>query len=261
MTGEAALELRDPASLPIFTGLPGPLGGWALFIDFDGTLVDIAPRPDAVVVPPELLAALAGLYIKLEGALAIVTGRRLSDIDHLLGPIGIPVAAMHGAVLRLGGETLAAPEAVAVPDRVAEELLELVEAHPGLLLEPKDDSLAVHFRNAPHLGDLVQERVAALVAQHAPGHDIQPGKMVFEIKPRGVNKGRAIESLLRLPAFESRRPAVFGDDLTDEAGFITALGHDGLATLIGEPERKTAATSRLGSPAELRDWLLAISAS
>jgi trehalose 6-phosphate phosphatase len=138
---------------------------------------------------------------------------------------------------------------------VREWLAEMVRAHAGLLLEEKGDSLAVHYRSAPELTALVEETVRSLVDQHAPAHDLQPGKMVLEIKPRGVNKGRAIEALLELPAFAGRRPAMFGDDLTDEFGFRIAQARGGEGTLIGMPERLTAATSRLGSPADLRGWL------
>lgn len=255
-----AAELAEPASLPVLDALPGSLGDWALFLDLDGTLIDIAARPEAVVVPPELVATLVALSLRLHGALAIVTGRKLGDVDNLLGPVGFPVAAMHGAVLRMGDQTAAAPGSTEVPAAVTDRLHDFVLAHPGLLLEPKGESLAVHYRNVPELEALVHQRVIAVVAEHAPQHDIQPGKMVFEIKPRGVDKGRAVAALLETKCFAGRRPAVFGDDLTDEAGFRVGRARGGLATIVGAPERKTAATCRLGSPAQLRGWLAALAA-
>lgn len=257
--GTRAPELRDPHSLPELGSLPGGIGGWALFLDFDGTLVEIAARPEEVIVPPELISTLAELFIQLHGAVAIVTGRKLEDVDAMLGPIGLPVAAMHGAAVRMAGKTATASGAEPVPEAISTALHAFVLAHPGLLLEPKGESLAVHYRNVPDLCRLVESTVSELVAAHAPQHDLQPGKMVFEIKPRGVNKGRAIEALLGTPSFAGRRPAVFGDDLTDEAGFATARAHGGSATLIGLPDRGTAATSRLANPAALRHWLTQLS--
>jgi trehalose 6-phosphate phosphatase len=254
----ASVQGRDPATLPVLDALPGALTDWALFLDFDGTLVDIAARPEAVVVPPDLRDALTALSRKLGGALAVVTGRKLADVDALLALPEVPVAAMHGAALRIDGVLQPTPEAAAIPSALSEALDGFVAGHPGLLLEPKGESLAVHYRAVPELGPLVQETVAAFVDRHAPSHDLQPGKMVVEIKPRGVNKGRAIERLLGSAPFAGRRPAVFGDDLTDEAGFYTALAQGGLPVIVGTPDRTTAATYRLDSPAAMRALLASL---
>lgn len=244
-----------PAELPPFAGLPGSPDGWALFLDLDGTLLDIAARPEAVVVTDDLLPSLVRLTNLLGGAVAVVTGRRLGDIDNLLGPLPVPVAGMHGAAIRIDGELLAAEGASEIPAPLTEALLDFVRPRPGLLLEPKGASTAVHYRNAPERAAEVEAEVFRLVGLHAPKHDVQPGKMVFEIKPRGVNKGLAVATLMRSPRFRGRRPAVFGDDLTDEAGFVVARAAGGLATIVGDPERPTAADFRLPSPAAMRAWL------
>jgi trehalose 6-phosphate phosphatase len=254
--GAEALEPRAlPADLPLFEDLPGAPGDWALFLDLDGTLIDIAARPEAVQVTDDLLPALVRLTNLLDGAVAVVTGRRLADIDNLLGPLPVPVAGLHGAAIRIDGELLAAEGAQDIPAPLTEALLGFVHARPGLLLEPKGASTAVHYRNAPERAAEVEAEVLRLVGLFAPGHDVQPGKMVFEIKPRGVNKGLAIGTLLETPRFRGRRPAVFGDDLTDEAGFLVARGKGGVATIVGEPPRPTAADFRLPSPAAMRAWL------
>jgi trehalose 6-phosphate phosphatase len=261
MKGSSPAPLgREPAELPLLDMLPGACSEWALFLDLDGTLIDIADRPEAVVVPADLLPNLAALALYFAGAVAIVTGRRLDDVDRLFGPMALPVAAQHGAAIRLDGHILNPPEVTDVPESLAEALLAFVRQHPGLLLEPKGESIAVHFRKAPDLGPLVESQVYALVAEHAPAHDVQPGKMVYEIKPRGVDKGRAVLALLDTPAFRGRRPAFFGDDLTDEAGFVASASVGGQGTIIGTPPRLTMADTRLSSPADMRDFLARLAA-
>lgn len=246
-----------PADLPLFAGLPGSPDEWALFLDLDGTLIDIASRPEAVKVTDDLLPSLVRLTNLLDGAVAVVTGRRLGDIDNLLGPLPVPVAGLHGAAIRIDGELLAAEGATDVPAPLTEALLDFVHRRPGLLLEPKGASTAVHYRNAPERALEVEAEVYRLVGLLAPGHDVQPGKMVFEIKPRGIDKGLAIAKLLATSRFRGRRPAVFGDDLTDEAGFVVARGKGGIGTIVGDPERPTVADFRLPDPAAMRAWLAA----
>jgi trehalose 6-phosphate phosphatase len=244
-----------PSELPVLTRLPGMARDWGLFLDLDGTLIDIASRPEAVTVAEDLLPSLARLTNLLEGAIAVVTGRKLEDVDNLLGPLSIPIAGLHGAAIRLDGKLLQAEGSTEIPPPLTEALLEFVLQRPGLLIEPKGASIAVHYRNAPDREAEVEAEVIRLVAAHAPLHDIQPGKMVFEIKPRGVNKGLAVQKLLETPCFRGRKPAVFGDDLTDEAGFSVARLVGGAATIIGAPLRPTGADHRLADPSAMRAWL------
>lgn len=244
-----------PSELPVLTRLPGGAGEWGLFLDLDGTLLDIASRPEAVTVADDLLPSLARLTNLLEGAIAVVTGRKLEDVDNLLGPLPIPIAGLHGAAIRLDGKLHQAEGASDIPPPLTDSLLEFVLQRPGLLIEPKGASVAVHYRNAPERAGEVEAEVTRLVAAHAPLHDIQPGKMVFEIKPRGVNKGLAVQTLLETPCFRGRRPAVFGDDLTDEAGFSVARMAGGAATIVGAPPRPTGADHRLADPSAMRAWL------
>lgn len=233
---------------PLSTGRPV-----ALFLDFDGTLADLAERPEAVRVQPGLVPLLARLQAQLDGALAIVTGRPIADIDRFLAPLRLPVAGIHGAQGRHAdgrGWQLAAPRLDAV-EAAARQLLAL---DPGLQLERKAVALALHYRRAPHLGDHCRQHLQAVVAA-SPGLDLLEGKCVLEVKPAGVSKGRAIEHFLAEPPFIGRLPAFAGDDVTDEAGFEAVLRRGGLALKVGEGP--TCAPHRLASPAALHQALAA----
>ena len=225
----------------------------ALFLDFDGTLVDIAPEPDQVAVPEGLTDLLARLSIHLEGALAIVSGRELADLDHYLEPLQLPVAAQHGAAQRNAkGEItqVAAPHLQDI-QRVA---LALANEHSGLRVEIKSAAIALHYRQAPQLEELCLLTMAEAV-KRTPGVEIIHGKCVFEVKPAGVSKGRAIQAFMAQAPFAGRVAVFAGDDTTDESGFpvITAMG--GLGIKVGAGN--SLAEYRCASPAALRRWLLA----
>ncbi len=231
--------------------LPRITAQTALFLDFDGTLVDIAEQPELVQVSPDLPHLLADLHTALGGALAIVSGRRLSDIDHFLAPQILPASAEHGAQFRLGDGSL---RQAASPDlhEVSRVALALAAQHAGLKVEIKNTAVSLHYRQAPQLEALCLEAMAEAV-KRSPGLELMQGKCVFDIKAAGVSKGSAIASLMGHPPFAGRLPLFAGDDTTDEAGFaaVQGLGGEGIKVGVGH----SLAERRCASPAELRQWL------
>jgi trehalose 6-phosphate phosphatase len=225
----------------------------ALFLDFDGTLTDIAPRPDAVVIHENLPDLLRALHQRLGGALALVTGRAQDDIDPMLAPWGLtsPMAYEHGAVRRSADQTLSVAEPPPL-DRVLAAAKALAERHPGLLVEHKYASVALHFRLAPELASTC---IAAMTEAVGKGAELQllHGKAVVEVKSVRVGKGLAIEAFMAEPPFAGRLPVFVGDDVTDEPGFVTVqrLGGDGIKVGSGE----TVAAHRIEDPTALRHWL------
>ncbi|NIF88438.1 trehalose-phosphatase [Burkholderia sp. Cy-637] len=241
-----------PASLP--------LTDTAFFFDFDGTLVDLAPTPDGIHVPDSLPAMLSELRTLARGAVAIVSGRGIDSIDSFLGLADLPVAGLHGAERRdANGDTMR----VGFNDerllRIERELAAVVERNPGTLLEIKGAAVALHFRNAPEREGVAREAAERLVAEYPDAYVLQPGKMVFEIKPKGVDKGRAISAFLGEPPFAGRRPVFAGDDLTDEKGFAVVDAAGGLSIKIGAGD--TSAKTRLDSVeamrAQIAQWIAA----
>ncbi|MBU9213544.1 trehalose-phosphatase [Burkholderia gladioli] len=232
----------------------------AFFFDFDGTLVDLAPTPDGIHVPDSLPAMLGELRALARGAVAIVSGRGIDSIDSFLGLADLPVAGLHGAERRdANGDTMR----VGFNDerllRIERELAAVVERNPGTLLEIKGAAVALHFRNAPEREGVAREAAERLVAEYPDAYVLQPGKMVFEIKPKGVDKGRAITAFLGEPPFAGRRPVFAGDDLTDETGFAVVDAAGGLSIKIGAGD--TSAKTRLDSVEAMRariaQWIAA----
>lgn len=225
----------------------------ALFLDFDGTLIELAPRPEAVRIASGLVPTLAAMQAHLGGALAIVTGRPEADIDGFLAPLRLPLASEHGAQYRLFGESL---PSVATPDltQVLHTAQALAARHAGLLVETKRASIALHYRQAPHLEAhcvLAMERAV----QGLDGVELLRGKCVLEVKPRGVHKGQAIIDFMTQPPFAGRMPVFVGDDVTDEAGFAAVHALGGWGIKVGEGP--TMAQHRCMTPAALRGWLSA----
>lgn len=203
----------------------------ALFLDFDGTLVDIAMRPDAVQVPPGLVDVLQGLHHALGGALAVISGRPIAQIDAYLAPLRLGTAGVHGAERRRADGSLV-QEPVASLAEALRAATRLASRHPGLRVEVKRGALALHYRLAPALeGECVQALQQAAGA--SPGLALLRGKMVVEVKPAGVSKGRAIQAFLREAPFAGRRPVFIGDDQTDEAGFAAVQACGGAGVKVG----------------------------
>lgn len=243
-------------SLPAFLSLAET----AFFFDFDGTLVEIAPTPDGVHVPPTLLDSLAELRRLSRGAVAVVSGRGIDSIDGFLGMSDLPVAGLHGAERRdAAGDVVRLGFDDARLLRMERVLAELVREHPGMLLEIKGASLALHYRNAPLAEPVARDAAGRLVEEHADAYVLQPGKMVYEIKPKNVDKGRALAAFLDEPPFAGRRPVFAGDDLTDEKGFAVVNARGGLSIKVGEGE--TAAHARIESVGAFRAWLASLVAT
>jgi len=236
--------------------VPAPSHDWCLFLDVDGTLLDISDTPSAVVVDPALKELLLRVSRRLQGALALVSGRSIDVLDELFEPVKFPAAGLHGVERR---STTGALRGANYPDVRLDSartlLAEFVDSHPGTLLEDKGRAIAVHFRLAPAFE--ADARRAADVAARPLGADyhVQEGKMVFEIKPRGFTKATAAAEFMREPPFAGRIPVFVGDDLTDEAGFraVEALG--GISVAVGN---RVEAQWRLQSPTAVRLWLESI---
>ena len=225
----------------------------ALFLDFDGTLVDLAPQPEAVIVPAGLVPTLSALNQYLGGALALISGRPIEQIDEFLEPLRLPAAGVHGAERRAasGELTLLSTHPL---QRVEEVASALVAQHPLLRLESKRGSLALHYRQAPELEGLCLAAIQAAVDE-SPGLTLLRGKMVVEAKPGGASKGRAIEAFMHEPPFAGRSPVFIGDDSTDEVGFATVQRLRGLGVKVGEGT--SVAWQRLESAQVLREQLKA----
>lgn len=227
---------------------------WAFFLDIDGTLLDIEQRPEAVRVEPRELELVSALHRASGGALALVSGRPLAGIDALFHPLKLPIAGQHGAERRDGrGERHRYRFPVQLLQRAANPVREFATAHEGLIFEDKGASVALHYRLAPQLA-AAAEAVVREAARSAGGAlQMQPGKMVLELKPAGCDKGSAIEQFLRDAPFAGRTPVFLGDDVTDEYGFEVVNRLDGHSVKVGEGP--TAARWRLAGPEQARAWL------
>lgn len=223
----------------------------ALFFDLDGTLIEIAALPHAVVVPAGLAAALASAAAALDGALAILSGRPIADIDALVRPTVRCVAGVHGAERRnaAGQVQRCVPTGLAA---VAAAAAALAQARPALHLERKPGAVALHCRQAPDLEALCLETLTEAVAR-TPDMEVQRGKMVVEAKPRGISKGDALRAFLAERPFAGRRPWYVGDDRTDESAFEVVRSLGGVAIKVGDGA--TCALHRLADPAAVQAWL------
>lgn len=228
-----------------------PLGATSLFLDFDGTLVPIAPRPDEVVVDDRLRMLIACLAERLDGRLALVSGRSLAQIRTLFEGITFAIAGSHGLELALGDGGVVAPPPPPL-GAVVDAAKAFAARYPGVLVEAKPYGVAIHYREAPDAGAACGELAERLAAE--TGLEIQPGKMVFELRAPGADKGAAVRRLMQHPPLAGGTPIFVGDDLTDEAGFAAALELGGSGILVGRP-RPTAARFALAGVEEALAWL------
>ncbi|MHC2002666.1 trehalose-phosphatase [Methylobacterium sp. CM6241] len=234
-----------------------PVTDFALFLDFDGTLVEIAPRPDQVVVPPELAPALLRLRDRLGGALAIVTGRPIAVIDDFLSPARFDVAGLHGVERRVDGVVSGgrAEDHPALRARIT-GLKDAVRDLESVLIEDKGASVAVHWRLAtPTDAAQAEEAVKAAAADLGDAYRLQLGKAVGEIVPASATKGHAIRALSEAPPYAGRRAMFLGDDLTDEKAFAVVNEEGGVSVRIGGSD--TIATRRLTDPDAVRALIYA----
>ena len=235
--------------------LPAASKNWALFLDIDGTILDIAPTPDAVAVPPGLLQILENVSDVLGGAVAFVSGRPINWIDRVFEPLRIAAAGQHGAEIRLSGRDTVHPT-VELPDLhlLRSRVAAIAATMPGVLVEEKTFGVALHYRSVPERSVELRDRLDALLTELKSDLHLLTGKMVFEIKAMAAWKERAIEIFMEVEPFLGRTPVVLGDDKTDEGAFKASLRRGGYAIQVG-PGASTVATGFIQSPAAVRDWL------
>lgn len=228
----------------------------ALFLDVDGTMLEIEREPGAVHVPERLCRILEQLQGATRGALALVSGRSLDQLDRLFSPLRFSAAGLHGLERRnLGFGTARSVPDAEVLEKARRRLAAFAEVDEGILLEDKALTLALHYRKAPHLAGAAIAVAEQAAAESAGALVLLHGKMVCELKPPGVDKGRAIAAFLEEPPFLGRRPVFAGDDLTDEAGFVAINERGGVSIRIGEG-RPTAALFGHGDVTALQSWLV-----
>lgn len=240
---------RDPLGEP-----PLLAAANALLLDFDGTLVALAPRPDGVRVDPGLPDLLQRLQYRLGGAFAIVTGRLLQDVEHRLAPLKFLGAGLHGAQLRLDPSQPAPVPRDEQVEKIARELVERLRNLPQVLVEDKGGSVAVHFRQAPAAAAECRAVVAAAI-RDIPALELLEGHCVVEARRRGSSKEAAVEALCAQAPLLGRLPVVLGDDRTDEDAFRAALRHGGFGVRVGPDP--TQARYRLAGVEAVHAWLRA----
>ena len=230
---------QHPRDLP-------PIARAAFLLDIDGTLLDFAPAPDLVVIPPDLPPCLHALGARLGGALGLISGRTVGEIDALLPGLAHAVAGEHGAALRPSpGAALVRAHLPDVPESWRDAASRLIAAHPGTLLERKPHGFVLHFRRAPEAGVALGAGLRAIAGAH-PDFVIVPARMAWELRPRGADKGIALGALMRLPPFAGRLPVFVGDDATDRDAIAAAEALGGVGFFVPDA---------FGSPQGVRDWL------
>ncbi|MDX0802268.1 trehalose-phosphatase (plasmid) [Sinorhizobium medicae] len=242
----------------ILSALSTDLQSWALFLDIDGTLLDLAETPDAITVPPSLPADLDALSKKLDGALALVTGRSLDYADQLFSLSHFPIAGLHGAERRDPDGQLHKATATAEFERLKADLVADTASWAGVLIEDKGAAVAAHYRLAPDRKDDVELVMERALIRAGPNWTIQQGKMVIEIRPTSADKGKAISAFLAKPPFAGRRPIAIGDDVTDEAMFRAANRLGGYSIRIGPHLPASEALGSTRSAEALRGIIAAL---
>ncbi len=236
---------------------PPNLQDFALFLDVDGTLADIASRPTLAKITPDTLAALGILSSRMEGAVAIISGRKLEEVDALMGLQKYAAAGIHGAELRSADGRVTIDHALAPSiGELEAELRGRVGGADGIIVERKPVSVAVHYRENPALHDEIHELAVQLVRSR-PQFKLMTGKMIIEILPARIDKGLAIRTLMQSPPFSGRTPIFAGDDVTDEDGFIVVREMNGISIKIGNGPSQ--AEWGFNTAAGFREWLQRLS--
>jgi trehalose 6-phosphate phosphatase len=239
--------------------LPGDLHEIAILLDVDGTILDLAPTPREVFVPHSLRETLGRLWERTGGAVAFVSGRPVAELDLIFSPLQLPAIGGHGAELRSAAGAATGPSRLPPLDaNVKRQFAAIAEAGPGIILEDKGYSLALHYRLAPDKERIVREAAGKICQSlDTPLIELLPGKLVLEIKQSGVTKATAVRELMGCPPFAGRRPVFLGDDVTDLSVFRILAEFDGLSISVGRKvEGVTACFER---PADVRRWLEQIS--
>jgi trehalose 6-phosphate phosphatase len=230
----------------------------ALFLDVDGTLLEIAPRPELVRVPDGLPSLIMRLSAARGGALALISGRPLAQLDQLFQPWQGAAAGLHGLERRRADgilDRVVDVHSAAALDSLRPKLEALAADGTGLTLEDKGGTLALHYRAAPYREPEIRAVVETLHREIASVLRLIIGKMVVEFQPRGADKGRAIAAFLAEPPFLERRPVFVGDDTTDEDGFAEIRPRGGIAVRVGPFDGATAANYRLPTVEAVLAWL------
>ncbi len=232
----------------------------ALFLDVDGTLLDVALTPSTVHVPPVLPSLLDSLSARLSGALAIITGRPLEEADHLLRPSTFVAAGVHGAQMRLSPQGCIERLTPEFDASLHADIKKIVQDLPGVVFEDKGSGIALHYRLAPELKDSLLLRLDELVAKYPDEFRICGGRKVVEILPVGFSKGQALRRLVSLPQFANRTPVMIGDDISDLDAFLAAEDLSGFGLKVAG-ENFSPEESSFQGPAEVLDWLQTLSRS
>lgn len=230
-----------------------PPHDWCLFLDVDGTLIELAATPFDARADVGLKSLLRSASERLGGALALVSGRSIEYLDALFAPLRLPIAGLHGVERRAASGALhGSAVGASTLDAARATLAALVAAHPYTLLEDKGRTVAVHFRLAPDTASIIRRGVADVAATLGPAYHVQEGDMMLEIKPSGFSKGAAIGEFLREPPFAGRTPVFVGDDLTDLDGFEVVESHGGASIGVGP---RVNGRFHLADPRAVRAWL------
>jgi trehalose 6-phosphate phosphatase len=242
-------------AVPVPSSLVPHLSETAVLLDIDGTLLDLMPTPREVWLPPGLAKTLNRLYQRTGGALALVSGRSLNDIDLIFAPDVFPAVGGHGAEMRIEGDNDAVASHAPPLDReLKRRLAAIAKLSPGILLEDKGYSLALHYRLAPHAEKAIYAAVS-LIRADLPDAPIEvlPGKQVCEIKHSGFTKASGVRELMAHPPFKGRKPFFIGDDVTDESVFAIMPDLDGIAFSVGRRARGVA--GHFDAPSDVREFL------
>jgi trehalose 6-phosphate phosphatase len=231
----------------------------AILLDVDGTLLDIAATPREVFVPESLRETLQRLLDRTGGALALVSGRPLADLDLIFAPLKLPAVGGHGAEIRRSPTSnVDRGHAAPLAEDVKRRFAEIAALGPGILIEDKGFGIALHYRLAPEKEDVIRAAVAMICDEETHlGLEVLPGKAVLEIKGRGFTKGTALQQLMQYPPFKGRRPVFIGDDRTDEHAFAVLPEFDGVGLSVGRPA--PGAAEYFDTPNDVRLWLEQIS--
>lgn len=252
---ELPQEDETPETVPVPRSLVGHLNETAVLLDIDGTLLDFAPTPREVWVPPGLAKTLHRLLQRTNGALALVSGRSLNDIDLIFAPDTFPAVGGHGAEMRIDPDSEAvAAYAPPMDKELKRRLAAIARLSPGILLEDKGYSLALHYRLAPHAEKAIYEAVSLIRADlpNAP-IEVLPGQSVCEIKHSGFTKASGVLELMTREPFKGRRPFFIGDDVTDETVFAIMPDLDGLSFSVGR--RVKGVAGHFDAPSDVREFL------
>lgn len=225
-----------------------------MFLDIDGTLIDIASTPNDVVIPQNLSKILENVTLRLDGALAILTGRPIADVDILLAPLAPVAAGIHGAEIRFFPSGDIANKARPVNARIEQAVQALSFQHPSVLIERKQQSIALHYRQAPEVAAHLESALLQILKDSENDLTIARGKQVLELVPKHISKGSALEEIMGYSPFAEKQPIMIGDDISDQSAFAVArrLGGKGMKVA---GEQFSRSESDFDGPSDVLAWL------